>query len=70
MYNLDKCKLYLLYMIKYENNLTVNNLKNILIEKDDWLSKALIKYEEKQRRNLDYFITFYKTSFNMFRFYS
>ena len=46
--HLDKCKLYLLYM-----------LKNIMIEKDlgDWVKygEALIKYAGRQRRNLDCF---------------
>ena len=57
--HLDKCKLYLLYMLKYENDSTVNNLKNIMIEKDlgDWVKygEALIKYAGRQRRNLDCF---------------
>ena len=57
--HLDKCKLYLLYMLKYENDPSVNNLKNIMIEKElgDWVKygDALIKYAGKQRRDLDCF---------------
>ena len=57
--HLDKCKLYLLYMLKYENDSSVNNLKNIMIEKDlgDWVKygEALIKYAGRKRRNLDCF---------------
>ncbi len=57
--HLDKCKLYLLYMLKYENDSSVNNLKNKMIENDlgDWVKygEALIKYAGKQRRNLDCF---------------
>ena len=57
--HLDKCKLYLLYMLKYENDSSVNNLKNIMIEKElgDWVKygDALIKYAGRQRRNLDAF---------------
>jgi vacuolar protein sorting-associated protein 45 len=57
--HLDKCKLYLLYMLKYENDSSVNNLKNKMIENDlgDWVKygDALIKYAGKQRRNLDCF---------------
>ena len=30
--NLDKCKLYLLYMLRYENDSNVKSLKNIMIE--------------------------------------
>ena len=57
--HLDKCKLYLLYMLKYENDSSVNNLKNIMIEKDlgDWVKygEALIKYAGRKKRNLDCF---------------
>ena len=57
--HLDKCKLYLLYMLKYENDSSVNNLKNKMIENDlgDWVKygDALIKYAGRQRRNLDCF---------------
>ena len=57
--HLDKCKLYLLYMLKYENDSSVNNLKNIMIEKDlgDWVKygEALIKYAGRKQRNLDCF---------------
>ena len=42
--HLDKCKLYLLYMLKYENDSSVENLKNIMIEK-----------EGRKRRDLDCF---------------
>ena len=57
--HLDKCKLYLLYMLKYEKDPSVNNLKNIMIEKElgDWVKygDALIKYAGKERRDLDCF---------------
>ena len=57
--HLDKCKLYLLYMLKYENDSSVNNLKNKMIENDlgDWVKygDALIKYAGRQRRILDCF---------------
>ena len=57
--HLDKCKLYLLYMLKYENDSSVNNLKNKMIENDlgDWVKygDALVKYAGRQRRNLDCF---------------
>ena len=57
--HLDKCKLYLLYMLRYENDSSVNNLKNIMIENKlgDWVSygDALLKYAGKQKRSLDCF---------------
>ena len=57
--HLDKCKLYLLYMLKYENDSSVNNLKNIMIEKElgDWVKygEALINYAGRKKRNLDCF---------------
>ena len=57
--HLDKCKLYLLYMLKYENDSSVENLKNIMIEKDlgEWVKygEALIKYAGRKRRDLDCF---------------
>jgi len=57
--NLDKCKLYLLYMLRYENDANVRNLKNIMIENKlgDWVTygEALLKYAGRQRRNLDCF---------------
>ena len=57
--HLDKCKLYLLYMLRYENDPSVNNLKNIMIENKlgDWVSygDALLKYAGKQKRSLDCF---------------
>ena len=57
--HLDKCKLYLLYMLRYENDPSVSNLKNIMIENKlgDWVSygEALLKYAGKERRKLDCF---------------
>jgi len=57
--HLDKCKLYLLYMLRYENDPSVNNLKNIMIENKlgEWVAygDALLKYAGKKRRNLDCF---------------
>jgi vacuolar protein sorting-associated protein 45 len=57
--HLDKCKLYLLYMLRYENDSSENNLKNIMIENKlgDWVSygDALLKYAGKQKRSLDCF---------------
>ena len=57
--HLDKCKLYLLYMLRYENDSSVNNLKNIMIENKlgDWVSygDALLRYAGKQKRSLDCF---------------
>ena len=57
--HLDKCKLYLLYMLRYENDSSVNNLKNIMIENKlgDWVTygDALLKYAGKQKRSLDCF---------------
>ena len=46
-------------MLKYEKDPSVNNLKNIMIEKElgDWVKygDALIKYAGKERRDLDCF---------------
>ena len=57
--HLDKCKLYLLYKLRYENDSSVNNLKNIMIENNlgDWVpyGDALLKYAGKQKRSLDCF---------------
>ena len=57
--HLDKCKLYLLYMLRYENDSSVSNLKHIMIENKlgDWVSygDALLKYAGKERRKLDCF---------------
>ena len=57
--HLDKCKLYLLYMLRYESDPSVSNLKNIMIENKlgDWVSygDALLKYAGKDRRKLDCF---------------
>ena len=57
--HLDKCKLYLLYMLRYENDPSVSNLKNIMIENKlgDWVSygEALLKYAGRERRKLDCF---------------
>ena len=57
--HLDKCKLYLLYMLRYQNDPSVSNLKNIMIENKlgDWVSygDALLKYAGKERRKLDCF---------------
>ena len=57
--HLDKCKIYLLYMLRYENDPSVSNLKNIMIENKlgDWVSygEALLKYAGRERRKLDCF---------------
>ena len=57
--HLDKCKLYLLYMLRYENDPSVSNLKNIMIENKlgDWViyGEALLKYAGRERRKLDCF---------------
>ena len=57
--HLDKCKLYLLYMLRYENDSSVSNLKNIMIENKlgDWVTygDALLKYAGRERRKLDCF---------------
>ena len=57
--HLDKCKLYLLYMLRYESDPSVANLKNIMIENKlgDWVSygEALLKYAGRERRKLDCF---------------
>jgi len=57
--HLDKCKLYLLYMLRYQNDSSVKNLKNIMIENKlgDWVTygEALLKYAGKERRSLDCF---------------
>ena len=57
--HLDKCKLYLLYMLRYENDSSVSNLKHIMTENKlgDWVSygDALLKYAGKERRKLDCF---------------
>ena len=58
--HLDKCKLYLLYMLRYENDPSVATLKNIMIENkldNKWVSfgNALLKYAGRERRKLDCF---------------
>lgn len=57
--HLDKCKLYLLYMLRYENDPSVLNLKNIMRENKlgEWVSygDALLQYAGKQQRSLDCF---------------
>ena len=57
--HLDKCKLYLLYMLRYENDSTVSNLKDIMIENKlgDWVTygDALLSYAGRQKRKLDCF---------------
>ena len=58
--HLDKCKLYLLYNLRYENDPSVASLKNIMIENkldNKWVSfgNALLKYAGRERRKLDCF---------------
>ena len=56
---LDKTKLYLLFLLRYEDDSYCGKLRNLMIENHliDWVSygEALIKYAGKRHRTLDCF---------------